>query len=68
MESVGKKPPRRRSFTAELKAEIVELCQRGDLSIDQDAAPLKAAVSAGLRRVARCRHERPNLARLRRHA
>ncbi|MER7198530.1 transposase [Streptomyces sp. CB01635] len=31
MESVGKKMPRpRRSFTPEFKAEIVELCRRGD--------------------------------------
>ena len=30
MEGMGKKPRRRRSFTAEFKAEIVELCQRGD--------------------------------------
>ena len=30
MESMGKKPRRRRSFTPEFKAEIVELCQRGD--------------------------------------
>ena len=30
MESMGKKPQRRRSFTPEFKAEIVELCQRGD--------------------------------------
>ncbi len=31
MESMGRKKPRpRRSFTAEFKAEIVELCQRGD--------------------------------------
>ena len=29
MESMGKKPRRRRSFTPEFKAEIVELCQRG---------------------------------------
>jgi len=29
MEDMGKKPRRRRSFTAEFKAEIVELCQRG---------------------------------------
>jgi hypothetical protein len=28
MEGMGKKPRRRRSFTAEFKAEIVELCQR----------------------------------------
>jgi transposase len=36
MESMGKKKPRpRRSFTPEFKAEIVELCQRGDRSIGQ---------------------------------
>ena len=28
MESMGKKPRRRRSFTPEFKAEIVDLCQR----------------------------------------
>ena len=32
-----KKPRPRRSFTAEFKAEIVELCQRGDRSIGQVA-------------------------------
>jgi transposase len=32
MESMGKKPRRRRSFTPEFKAEIVELCQQGDRS------------------------------------
>ena len=38
MESVGRKRPRpRRSFTPEFKAEIVELCQRGDRSADQVA-------------------------------
>jgi transposase len=37
MESMGKKPRRRRSFTPELKAEIVELCQRGDRSVGQVA-------------------------------
>lgn len=30
MEIMGKKPRRRRSFTPEFKAEIVDLCQRGD--------------------------------------
>ena len=35
MESMGKKPRRRRSFTSEFKAEIVELCQRGDRSVGQ---------------------------------
>ena len=38
MESMGRKKPRpRRSFTPEFKAEIVELCQRGDRSIGQVA-------------------------------
>ncbi len=38
MESMGKKKPRpRRSFTPEFKAEIVELCQRGDRSIREVA-------------------------------
>ena len=31
----GEEPRRRRAFTAEFKAEIVELCQRGDRSIGQ---------------------------------
>ena len=36
MESVGRKRPRpRRSFMPEFKAEIVELCQRGDRSVGQ---------------------------------
>jgi transposase len=30
-----KRPRARRSFTGEFKAEIVELCQRGDRSIGQ---------------------------------
>ena len=37
MESMGKKPRRRRSFTPEFKAEIVELCQREDRSVGQVA-------------------------------
>ena len=38
METVGKKKPRRRrSFTPEFKAEIVEACNRGDRSIGQVA-------------------------------
>src|SRR5437660_7366188 len=38
MESVGRKKSRpRRSFTPEFKAEIVELCQRGDRSVGQVA-------------------------------
>jgi len=38
METMGRKKPRpRRSFTPEFKAEIVELCRRGDRSIGQVA-------------------------------
>jgi transposase len=37
MESVGRKSRPRRSFTPEFKAEIVELCQRGDRSLGQVA-------------------------------
>jgi transposase len=33
----GKEAPRRGSFTPEFKAEIVELCQRGDRSVGQVA-------------------------------
>ena len=39
MESMGARKPRpRRSFTPEFKAEIVELCQRGDRSVGQVAS------------------------------
>ncbi len=38
MEDVGKKSRRpRRAFTPEFKAEIVEVCRRGDRSIGQVA-------------------------------
>ena len=38
METMGKKRPRRRrSFTPEFKAEIVDACRRGDRSIGQVA-------------------------------
>ena len=37
MEGMGKRPRRRRSFAPEFKAEIVELCQRGDRSVGQVA-------------------------------
>lgn len=38
MESMGRKKPRpRRTFTPEFKAEIVELCQRGERSVGQIA-------------------------------
>ena len=38
MESMGgRSPGARRSFTPEFKAEIVEVCQRGDRSVGQVA-------------------------------
>jgi len=37
MGSMGNKPRRRRSFTPEFKAEIVERCQQGNRSIGQVA-------------------------------
>ena len=37
MESMGKKPRRRRWFAPEFKAEIVGLCQQGDRSVGQVA-------------------------------
>ena len=38
METMAKKKPRpRRSYTPEFKAEIVELCQRGDRNVAQVA-------------------------------
>ena len=37
MESMGKKPRRRRWFTPEFKAEIVDRCQQGDRSVGQVA-------------------------------
>ncbi len=38
MESMGKKKPRpRRSFTPEFRAEVVELCRRGDRPVGQVA-------------------------------
>ena len=37
MESMGKKPRRRRSFTPKFNAEIVDRCQQGDRSAGQVA-------------------------------
>jgi hypothetical protein len=37
MESMGRKPRCRRSFTAEFKAQIVDICRRGDRSVGQVA-------------------------------
>jgi transposase len=54
METMERKQPRaRRSFTAEFKAEIVELCQRGDRSIGRVARDLdltETAVRSGCAR------------------
>src|SRR5262249_13045588 len=47
MESMGRKKPRpRRSFTPEFKAELVELCQRGDRSLGQVARDLDLTETA----------------------
>lgn len=76
MESMGKKKPRpRRSLTPEFKAEIVELCRRGDRSVGQVAKDFdltetavrdrvkQAEVDAGERLTS---SEREELAQLRR--
>ena len=47
MEGMGNKPRRRRSFTPEFKAEIVELCQRGDRSVGQVAKDFDLTETAG---------------------
>ena len=79
MESMGKKKPRpRRSFTAEFKAEIVELCQRGDRTVGQIAKDFdltetavrawvkQAELDAGSRDDGMTTTEREELAQLRR--
>ena len=79
MESVGKKRYRpRRSFTPEFKAEIVELCQRGDRTLPQVARDFdltetavrewvkQAELDAGTRVDGLTSDERDELARLRR--
>jgi transposase len=79
MESMGKKRPRpRRSFTAEFKAEIVELCQRGDRTVGQIARDFdltetavrawvkQAELDAGTRSDGLTSDEREELAALRR--
>ncbi|MEV6332644.1 hypothetical protein [Streptomyces sp. NPDC051909] len=53
MESMGKRKARpRRSFTPEFKAEIVELCRRGDRSVGQVAKDFDRTESKGSRVVA----------------
>ena len=75
MESKGKRP--RRAFTPEFKAEVVELCRRGDRSIGQVARDLdltETAVRAWVRqadvdasrRSGLSTEERQELSRLRR--
>lgn len=79
MESMGKRKPRpRRSFTREFKAEIVELCQRGDRSVGQVAKDFdltetavrawvtQAELDAGTRTDGLTSDERNELTRLRR--
>ena len=79
METMGRKKPRpRRSFSGEFKAEIVELCQRGDRSVGQIAKDFdltetavrqwvtQAEVDAGTRTDGLSTDERAELARLRR--
>ena len=54
-----KRPRARRSFTAELKAEIVELCQRGDRStgrVCRDFDLTETAVASGCARPNETRH------------
>ena len=79
MESMERSKPRaRRSFTPEFKAEIVELCQRGDRSIGQVARDFdltetavrewvkRADLDAGRRGDGLTTSERDELRRLRR--
>jgi transposase len=79
MENVEQKRHRqRRSFTAEFKAEIVELCQRGDRSVRQVARDFdltetavrewvkQAERDAGTRKDGLSSSERAELAALRR--
>jgi transposase len=51
MESMGQKPRRRRSFTPEFKAEIVELCQCGDRPVGQVAKDFDLTETAVRERV-----------------
>lgn len=79
METMAKKRPRaRRSFTPEFKAEIVELCRRGDRTVRQVALDFdltetavrewvkQADLDAGTRSDGLTSDERAELAALRR--
>jgi len=79
METVAKKKPRRRrSFTPEFKAEIVDACRRGDRSIGQVAKDFdltetavrewvrQADIDAGARNDGLTSAERDELSQLRR--
>ena len=65
METMERKKPRpRRSFTPEFKAEIVELCRRGDRSIGQVAKDFdlgETAVRAWAHQAETDAGERPGL-------
>jgi transposase len=78
MENMAKKRSRpRRAFTAEFKAEIVELCQRGDRTVGQIAKDFdltetavrawvkQAELDTGTRTDGMSSDERSELARLR---
>lgn len=62
MANKGRKAPRpRRSFTSEFKAEIVELCERGDRSVGQVARDFdltETAVREGVKQAERDAGER----------
>ena len=79
MESMGKQPRPRRSFTPEFKAEIVELCQRGERTVGQVARDFDLTQTSVRERVKQAgrdagtvsdggqtTHERKELAQLRR--
>lgn len=78
MDAMGKQRRPRRAFTPEFKAEIVEVCRRGDRSIGQVAKDFdltetavrewirQADLDAGVRTDGLTTAEREELARLRR--
>lgn len=78
MDAMGKQRRPRRAFTPEFKAEIVEVCRRGDRSIGQIAKDFdltetavrewlrQADLDAGVRTDGLTTVEREELARLRR--